>query len=173
MFAAMMLGCSIILHPRIQVSLQGLKSDLIPFASIIFKQIENIPNVVPEHIACVPWKLVLNNFEYVYIAPQILCSYQIFQNNMSQPNIIYINKSHLLYVIIIFPVPSRINHISSGGHLQVKKGSSVRIECTASGNPTPNITWSRKNNVLPNGKCTDKYKQPSSSISLPESFHKY
>ncbi|KAL5274436.1 LSAMP family protein [Megaselia abdita] len=49
-------------------------------------------------------------------------------------------------------VPPRIHHISSGGHLQVKKGSSVRIECSASGNPTPNVTWTRKNNILPNGE---------------------
>lgn len=36
----------------------------------------------------------------------------------------------------------------------MKKGSSVRLECKASGNPVPKITWSRKNNLLPGGEQT-------------------
>ena len=48
-----------------------------------------------------------------------------------------------------FIVPPRIHHIS--GALSARKGSTVRIECSASGNPSPNITWSRKNNLLPSG----------------------
>lgn len=38
--------------------------------------------------------------------------------------------------------------------MEVKKGSSVKLECKASGNPEPKITWSRKNNLLPDGVQT-------------------
>ncbi|XP_018564711.1 limbic system-associated membrane protein [Anoplophora glabripennis] len=51
-------------------------------------------------------------------------------------------------------VPPRIHYVSSNGRVEVKKGSSVRLECKASGNPVPKITWSRKNNLLPDGVQT-------------------
>lgn len=38
--------------------------------------------------------------------------------------------------------------------MEVKKGTSVRLECKASGNPVPKITWSRRNNLLPGGEQT-------------------
>ncbi|KAF4523240.1 hypothetical protein B566_EDAN006863 [Ephemera danica] len=41
-------------------------------------------------------------------------------------------------------VPPRIHHVSSGGMMEVKKGATVTLECKASGNPVPTITWSRK-----------------------------
>ncbi|CAG9824387.1 unnamed protein product [Phaedon cochleariae] len=51
-------------------------------------------------------------------------------------------------------VPPRIHYVTSNGRVEVKKGSSVRLECKASGNPTPKVTWSRKNNLLPDGVQT-------------------
>lgn len=51
-------------------------------------------------------------------------------------------------------VPPRIHYVSSNGRVEVKKGSAVKLECKASGNPTPKVTWSRKNNLLPDGVQT-------------------
>nr|CAH7731399.1 unnamed protein product [Callosobruchus chinensis] len=51
-------------------------------------------------------------------------------------------------------VPPRIHYVTSNGRVEVKKGASVKLECRASGNPVPRITWSRKNNLLPDGVQT-------------------
>ncbi|XP_025408165.1 neurotrimin isoform X2 [Sipha flava] len=49
-------------------------------------------------------------------------------------------------------VPSRIKSVTSGGNIDTKKDSTIKLNCEADGNPVPNITWTRKNNVLPNGE---------------------
>ncbi|XP_054282435.1 brother of CDO isoform X2 [Macrosteles quadrilineatus] len=49
-------------------------------------------------------------------------------------------------------VPPRIDYVSSEGEMQVKKGSTVTLQCKASGNPVPTISWTRKNNLLPSGE---------------------
>ena len=59
-----------------------------------------------------------------------------------------------LVFINFVAVPPRIHYISSNGMVEVKKGTSVRLECKASGNPVPKITWSRRNNLLPGGEQT-------------------
>ncbi|XP_044727182.1 limbic system-associated membrane protein [Chrysoperla carnea] len=51
-------------------------------------------------------------------------------------------------------VPPQIDYMTADGKVEVKKGSSVRLECRASGNPEPVITWSRRNNLLPSGEKT-------------------
>ncbi|CAO1420128.1 unnamed protein product, partial [Diamesa tonsa] len=50
-------------------------------------------------------------------------------------------------------VPPKIDYISPGGRLDVAKGAQIRLECRGSGNPTPKIYWSRKNNLMPNGEA--------------------
>ncbi|XP_018335974.1 peroxidasin homolog, partial [Agrilus planipennis] len=58
--------------------------------------------------------------------------------------------THTLEVL----VPPRIHFVTSNGRVEVKKGTTVRLECKASGNPVPKIIWSRRNNLLPGGEQT-------------------
>lgn len=62
----------------------------------------------------------------------------------------------ILYVIPFFwvSVPARIHHVSHEGNLEVTQGQMIKMECKASGNPVPTISWSRKNNVMPSGERT-------------------
>uniref|UniRef100_A0A182VDP0 Lachesin n=1 Tax=Anopheles merus TaxID=30066 RepID=A0A182VDP0_ANOME len=50
-------------------------------------------------------------------------------------------------------VPPKIDYISPSNKMDIHKGAPIRMECRASGNPTPKIVWSRKNNMMPNGEA--------------------
>lgn len=47
-----------------------------------------------------------------------------------------------MYVCVT--VPSRIKSVTSGGNIDTKKDSMIKLNCEADGNPVPNITWTRK-----------------------------
>lgn len=47
-------------------------------------------------------------------------------------------------LIVVFAVPSRIKSVTSGGNIDTKKDSTIKLNCEADGNPVPNITWTRK-----------------------------
>jgi len=48
-------------------------------------------------------------------------------------------------------VPPRVRPRPEDGNIVVKKGTEVTLECSASGNPVPTITWNRENDHLPEG----------------------
>ena len=54
-----------------------------------------------------------------------------------------ISVTHRLDILI----PPRVVSEPAYGNVVVKKGSSVTIKCLASGNPRPEVTWSKVNEV--------------------------
>merc|ERR1712008_339370 len=48
-------------------------------------------------------------------------------------------------------VPPRVKPRPEDGNIVVKKGTEVTLECSASGNPVPEIAWNRENDHLPEG----------------------
>ncbi|KAK7580643.1 hypothetical protein V9T40_001272 [Parthenolecanium corni] len=51
-------------------------------------------------------------------------------------------------------LPPSIRTTPANGLLTARKGGSITLECKASGNPVPNIMWSRKDSSLPSGEKT-------------------
>ncbi|XP_046382567.1 lachesin-like isoform X2 [Ischnura elegans] len=49
-------------------------------------------------------------------------------------------------------VPPTIRSSPANGQVTVRKGGSITLECKASGNPVPTITWTRKDDTLPSGE---------------------
>ncbi|CAH1135743.1 unnamed protein product [Ceutorhynchus assimilis] len=49
-------------------------------------------------------------------------------------------------------VPARIHFVSHSGSVEVNQGQMIKMECRASGNPVPSVSWTRKNNVMPSGE---------------------
>lgn len=51
-------------------------------------------------------------------------------------------------------VPPRVKPRPSDGNIVVKKGTEVSLECDASGNPVPKISWTREHDHLPEGSVS-------------------
>eukprot|EP00093_Oithona_nana_P010757 10757.XXX_265016_286838_1 [CDS] Oithona nana genome sequencing. len=65
-------------------------------------------------------------------------------------------------------VPPSVQPLPQDGKFVVRKGSTITLECEAKGNPTPKITWLRKNNLLPSG---EKFEEGNSVIIQDVSRH--
>ncbi|XP_065202669.1 limbic system-associated membrane protein-like isoform X2 [Planococcus citri] len=73
--------------------------------------------------------------------------------------------THTLEVL----VPPRIQRSKTGSMVEVRKGTMVTLDCEASGNPVPTITWTRKNNLLPSGEKS--FTGPSYTIDQTTRHH--
>ena len=51
-------------------------------------------------------------------------------------------------ISMLVSVPPRVHAKPRDGTIVVKKGSQVTLECVASGNPVPNVVWSREVRVI-------------------------
>ncbi|KAF4523235.1 hypothetical protein B566_EDAN011461, partial [Ephemera danica] len=48
--------------------------------------------------------------------------------------------------------PPAIRSQSTGNSITIRKGGTVTLECKASGNPVPTITWTKKGGMLASGE---------------------
>lgn len=50
-------------------------------------------------------------------------------------------------VDFLVTVPPKIDYVAPSTRVDVSKGSSIKLECRATGNPPPKIYWTRKVNT--------------------------
>lgn len=85
------------------------------------------------------YNLEISNVEELD-AGQYICNVETFGSPLDQ--------THRLEVL----VPPNIESRPSDGKFVVRAGSTITLECQATGNPHPEITWTRENLMLPNGE---------------------
>ncbi|KAF5279420.1 hypothetical protein FQA39_LY05530 [Lamprigera yunnana] len=95
-------------------------------------------------------KIMLPNNEVGCNQSDLLLFCKCLDNTKLQSN----SSFRGVFAELINRMPPRIHYVTSNGRVEVKKGTSVRLECKASGNPVPKVTWSRRNNLLPGGEQT-------------------
>lgn len=93
--------------------------------------------------------LLYNKNQRNYLMMQKLIT--IFEQCQSSSNlfssyfyILHVQCLHALNGIIIVSVPPVIEKVTSGGLVEVKKGTKIVLECKTSGIPPPTITWTRR-----------------------------
>ena len=64
------------------------------------------------------------------------------------------------YFLSFISVPPRVRAKPEDGNIVVKKGTEVTLECSASGNPVPKVTWTREVSIM------DLINQPLSPIEF-------
>ena len=53
-------------------------------------------------------------------------------------------KTSLIFGVLCVAVPPRVRSKPADGKIVIKKGVEVMLECIASGNPVPKVTWTRE-----------------------------
>lgn len=66
-----------------------------------------------------------------------------------------IQRNYTLFVLLLYLVPPTLRAVPQNGQVAARKGSTVTLECKASGNPVPSIYWFKK--VIIYGRKSNRY----------------